>query len=444
MAAVHSHVAHPTRLAADLRSRHVSMIAFGGIIGAGIFVGSGQIIAQAGPGVVLSYLIAGLLAIAVMRMLTALSVAEPTTASFARYAGRAFGWVGGFTIGWLYWWLMVVTVGLECSAAVSVVRVWLPGLSPWVAALVLMVGFTAMNLLPVRAFGETQFWLSAVKVVALAVIMLAGLLAMFGVLPRVNSPGASNLLDLGGFLPHGLNAVITGVLIAVFSFVGVEMIAVAAGEARNPASTVRGSMRGVLPTTTILYVGTILAVVTMVPWNGASTASSPAAALLAALGVPHATTIVNVLVLLAVLTVLNSSLWAASRMAFALAGQGDAPGGLRKLSPTAVPNRAVILTGVLSFGTLAVQYFAPNGVFLVLEDSSGAVGLVVWLAIAGAYLKLRPVARPWRTYVAWAVVAIIVLMLIAMVLVPQTRSQILATLSLGVIIVVIALWRDTV
>ena len=445
MAAVHSHVARrPTRLAASLRSRHVNMIAFGGIIGAGIFVGSGQIVAQAGPGVVISYLIAGLLAIAVMRMLSALSMNEPTTAAFARYSGRAFGWVGGFTIGWLYWWEMVVTVGLECSAAVNVLRTWLPGVSPWVVALVLMAGFTAMNLLPVRAFGETQFWFSAIKVIALAVIMLAGLLAAFGVLPGVSSPGVGNLTGQGGFLPHGASAVLTGVLVAVFSFVGVELPAIAAGEARSPQATVRGSMRGVPPTTTILYVGVMLAVVTMVPWNGTGAANSPAAALLSALGVPHAAQIVDVLVLLAVLTVLNSCLWAASRMAFALAGQGDAPGGLSRLSPKSVPSRAVILTGLMAFGTVAVQYFAPNGVFLVLEDSAGAVGLVVWLAIAGAYLKLRPVAKPWRTYVAWAVVVIICAMLVTMVLVAQTRSQILATLSLAVIIVVIALWRDTI
>jgi GABA permease len=264
------------------------------------------------------------------------------------------------------------------------------------------------------------------------------------VLPGVSSPGVSNLVGLGGFLPHGTSGVLTGVLVAVFSFVGVELPAVAAGEARSPVRTVRRSMRGVPPTTTVLYVGVILAVVTMVPWNGKGAANSPADALLTALGVPHAAQIVNVLVLLAVLTVLNSCLWAASRMAFALAGQGDAPRGLRTLSPSSVPSRTVLLSGLMAFGTVAVQYFAPNGVFLVLVDSAGAVGLMVWLAIAAAYLKLRPVARPWRTCVAWAVVLIICVMLVAMVLVAQTRSQILATLSLAVIVVVIALWRDTI
>ncbi|HWC80116.1 MAG TPA: amino acid permease [Pseudonocardiaceae bacterium] len=426
------------------------MIAFGGIIGAGIFVGSGQIIASTGPAAILAYLIAGLLGIAVMRMLTVLSVDEPTTGSFARYVTRAFGWIPGFTIGWLYWWLMAVTVGVECSGAGGIAHIWLPGVAPWVLSVALMVIFAGANLAPVRVFAETQFWLSAIKVVVLAVVLIAGLLAIFGLLPGTNSPGTANLVDLGGFLPKGGTSVLAAILVAVFSYTGLEMVSIAAGEARTPRKTVRASMATVLPTTTILYVGTVLIVVTMVAWNGSATGSSPFAALLSALGVARAGQIVDVLVFLALVTVLNSSLWAASRMAFFLAGQGDAPKGMRKLSESAVPTRAVILTAVLGLITVAIQAAAPTGVFLVLVDSSGAVGLLVWLFIAVAYLKLRGMdgslgaQRPLIAVLAWLVIVVIGLMLIGMAILPDTRSQILATLSLGVIIAVIALWRDTV
>lgn len=457
MAAVHTHASHaerrPTRLSGSLRSRHVSMIAFGGIIGAGLFVGSGQIISGIGPAVVLSYLIAGLLSFAVMRMLASLGEQDPSTAAFARYAGRAFGWVGGFTVGWLYWWLMVVTIGVECSVATGIAHAWVPGISQWIWAVVLMGTFVGVNVLPVRVFGESQFWLVSIKVVMVVIVLLAGLLAAFGVLPGVSSPGVGNLLNHGGLLPHGLNSVLTGVLVAVFSFMGVEMIAVAAGEARTPGRTVRSSMRGVLPTITVLYVGSILIVVTMVPWDSSTTAQSPFAALFAALGVPNATQIVNALVFLAVLTVLNTCIYIASRLAYALASQGDAPRGMAKLSPAAVPKTAVIGTAVVAFATLAIQYVAPTGVTLVMEDSVGAIGLLVWLAIAGAYLRLRPVSQhaaygsPQRTvgtYLAWVVIVVIVFMLIAMAILPSTRSQMLATLSVAVVIVVVALWRDTI
>ena len=449
MAAVHSHVARrPTRLSASLRSRHVSMIAYGGIFGAGVFVGSGQIIGQAGPAVVLCYLIAGLLAIAVMRMLAALSMDEPATGAFAHYAARAFGWIGGFTIGWLYWWLMMVTVSVECSAAAGIAHTWLPAAPAWLLALVLIAGLTGLNLMPVRAFGEAQFWLSLVKVVVLLAVLVFGALAVFGLLPGVASPGRANLLDLGGFMPHGANAVLTGVLVAVFSFVGLEMIAIAAGETRTGRQAVRGSMSRVLPITAIIYVGVILIVVTMVPWNAAGTEASPVAALLAKLGMRHAAGIVDLLVFLALVTVANSSLYSASRMLFAVSGKDDTPRGLQKLSPAAVPSRAVWLTALFAFGVVAIQEVAPNGVFLVLVDSSGAVGLLVWFAIAAAYLKLRAgrredLRRPPFFYVAWVVIAVIVIMLIAMAALPDTRSQILATLSLAVIIMVIALWRDT-
>ncbi|HEX3791517.1 MAG TPA: amino acid permease [Pseudonocardiaceae bacterium] len=453
MAAVRSRPGEqPQRLAATLRTRHVSMIAFGGIIGAGIFVGSGQTIAGTGPGVVLSYLVAGLLAVVVMRMLTALNAQEPATGAFARYATKAFGSVGGFAVGWLYWWLMVVTVGVECSTATAIGHAWLPGVSQWIWAAAVMIVFLGANLMPVRVFAETQFWFVLIKVIALVLTLVAGGLAVFGALHGVLRPGTTNLLDHGGLFPKGASSVLTGLLVAVFSFVGTEMAAIAASESGQPRRTLSGAMRVVMPIMTILYVGSLLVVVTMVPWNSSAVATSPFSALFTALGVRSAGQVVDALVFLTVLSCLNSSMYAASRMAFSLAEQGQGARGLAKLSDRRVPARAVVLTAAIGFAMVAVQYVAPSGVFLVLVDSSGAVGLIVWLTIAASYLRLKPrgpkanlhetPSRAGFRYVAVAVVVIIIAMLVGMGVLPETQSQILATLSLAVLIVVVALWRD--
>ncbi|MDR3082943.1 MAG: amino acid permease, partial [Streptomyces sp.] len=210
-------------LGSGLKRRHVTMLAISGAIGAGLFLGAGAGIHTAGPGILVSYTLAGLLMVLVMRMLAEMAVAQPSSGSFSVYAERAFGRWAGFTVGWLYWWLLVVVVAAEATGAAAIAHSWLPAVPQWAFVLVFMAALTAVNLFDVGHFGEFEFWFGAIKVTAVVAFLVLGSLAVFGLLPGTQAVGLTNLTDHGGFLPHGVSGVLTGLLAVVFSFGGMEL-----------------------------------------------------------------------------------------------------------------------------------------------------------------------------------------------------------------------------
>ncbi|HEX4701725.1 MAG TPA: amino acid permease, partial [Pseudonocardiaceae bacterium] len=385
-------------LAATLRPRHVSAIAFGGTIGAGIFIGSGSIIAKTGPAVVICYLVVGVLAVVAMRLLSALSQDRPDSGSFATYAGNAFGHVGRFSVGWMYWWLLVVTSSVECRAASSIAHTWLRSMPEWGWALMFTGTLAAVNLARVRVFGEVQFWLVAVKIVLAVGVPVLAVLAVAGVLPSVPSPGLSNVVNNGGIAPNGAGSVFAGMLVAAFSFVGIEMASIASGEADRPRRVVRHSVRVVAYTVLAVYLVALSMTVLLAPWNSTSVAASPFGTMMNVLRLPATQTVINIVVFTAVLSVLNSCVYSASRMGFSLARQRDAPRSWRNLSSGRVPRTAVITTATLGFAVTLVGYIAPGDVFLALVDSAGAVGIMMWIAIALSYLRIRPKPDARLTY----------------------------------------------
>ena len=441
-------------LAATLRPRHVSMIAFGGTIGAGIFVGSGQTIAGIGPAVVVSYLVVGIVAVVVMRLLSALTQRDPDCGAFATYAGKAFGHVGRFSVGWIYWWLLVVTAAVECGAAASIAHTWLPAMPTWGWSLMFITTFTLINLGPVRVFGEFQFWLAVIKVILAVGVPALALLAVFGVLPNVHSPGLSNVVNYGGLLPFGAGSVFTGMLVAAFSFIGIEMAAIASGEADRPSRVVRKSIRVTAYTVLAVYVVAMAMTVLLAPWNSPAVAASPFGMMMNAMHIPATATIIHVVVFIALLSVLNSCVYAASRIGYSLALHRDAPRSWARLSPSRVPRAAVIATAVFGFAVSVANTVAPGNVGLVLVDSSGAVGIMVWIGIALSYLKIRPrpdarlthmpVVAPRRLSVAaWLAALALAGMLIGMVFVPSTQLQLLMTALPVIVIFIVVLWRET-
>lgn len=233
-------------LADSLGKRHLSMIAIAGVIGAGLFVGSGAAISQAGPGVLVSYAVTGLLVVLVMRMLGEMAAANPETGSFSAYAERAIGPWAGFSIGWLYWWFWVVVLGVEATAGAAIVHRWLPVVPQWAWALLLMVALTITNLVSVRSYGEFEFWFASIKVAAITVFLLVGVVAIAGLLPGFHSPGLSNLTGHHGFFPNGPGPVFAAMLVVVFSFFGAEIATVAAGESAHPVQAVRSAVRSVV------------------------------------------------------------------------------------------------------------------------------------------------------------------------------------------------------
>ncbi|MEU4151091.1 MULTISPECIES: amino acid permease [unclassified Streptomyces] len=441
-------------LQAGLKNRHLSMIAIGGVIGAGLFVGSSSGIATAGPGILLSYALVGTLVVLVMRMLGEMSAANPTSGSFSAHADRALGRWAGFSIGWLYWFFWVVVLAVEATAGAGILHGWIPAVPQWAWALIVMAVLTATNLVSVGSYGEFEFWFAGIKVVAIGAFIVIGALAVFGVLPGVHSDkaGLSNLTAHGGFLPHGPGAILTGVLLVVFSFMGSEIATLAAGESEDPQRAVTKSTNSIIWRIGVFYLGSILVVVSLLPWNDPSIAKDGSyVAALGSLGIPHADQIMQFIVLTSVLSCLNSGLYTASRMAFSLGDRGDAPKAFARTNSRGVPMAAILAS--VAFGFLAVffNYAYPKTVFLFLVNSSGAVALFVWLVICFSQLRMRKiiqreapeklVVKMWLyPYLTWATAALIVFVLGYMLTDTKGESsgRVTVLLSLGVAAVVIA------
>jgi GABA permease len=330
-----------------LRQRHMTMIALGGVIGAGLFVGSGVVIKSAGPAAVLSFVITGLLVVLVMRMLAELAVALPAVGSFYEYARLAWGdrpllgELAGFLTGWMYWYFWVIVVALETIAGAGLIRFWLPDAPGWSISLVLLMLLTVTNLISVRSYGEFEFWFASIKVAAITIFLAVAGAYVLGLWPG-GLLHFDQLTANGGFAPNGILPILTGAVAATGFYFGAEIVTIAAAEAAEPAKAVARATNSVISRALIFYVGSILLVVCLVPWNSPAIAA-PYVSALTVLGVPAAAQIMNAVVLTAVLSALNSGLYASSRMLFALTRHGDAPLGLTKLSPNGVPRRAILL-----------------------------------------------------------------------------------------------------
>ncbi|MEU6509129.1 amino acid permease [Streptomyces sp. NPDC046942] len=449
-------------LQAGLKNRHLTMIAIGGVIGAGLFVGSSSGIATAGPGILLSYALVGTLVVLVMRMLGEMSAANPTSGSFSAHADRALGRWAGFSIGWLYWFFWVVVLAVEATAGAKILAGWVPAVPQWGWALIVMTVLTATNLVSVGSYGEFEFWFAGIKVVAIGAFIVVGLLAIFGVLPGVHTDKASfaNLTSHGGFLPHGPGTILTGVLLVVFSFMGSEIATLAAGESEDPQRAVTKSTNSIIWRIGVFYLGSILVVVSLLPWNDPSIKKEGSyVAALDSLGIAHAGEIMNVIVLTSVLSCLNSGLYTASRMAFSLGERGDAPKVFARTTARGVPMAAILASVVFGFVAVFFNYAYPDTVFLFLVNSSGAVALFVWLVICFSQLRMRRiilreapeklVVRMWLyPYLTWITAGFIVFVLGYMLTDTEGessgRTTVLLSVGVAAVVVVIALVKQKV
>ncbi|MFC4464339.1 amino acid permease [Streptomyces xiangluensis] len=445
-------------LKAGLKNRHLSMIAIGGVIGAGLFVGSASGITAAGPGILLSYALVGALVVFVMRMLGEMAAANPSSGSFSAYADRALGRWAGFSIGWLYWFFWVVVLAVEATAGAVILESWVPAVPQWAWALIVMVVLTATNLASVGSFGEFEFWFAGIKVVAISGFIVLGGLAIFGLLPGSDADtGFGNLTAHGGFLPEGPGAILTGILLVVFSFMGSEIVTLAAAESPDAQRAVAKATRSVIWRVGVFYVGSILVVVALLPWNDPSIAEKGSyVAALDAIGIPHAGQIMNFIVLTAVLSCLNSGLYTASRMAFSLGQRGDAPQSFVKTNTRGVPQTAILASVVFGFVAVAFNYLWPDTVFQFLLNSSGAVALFVWLVICFSQLKMRGiilrespeklVVRMWLfPYLTWATIGMISFVLLYMLTDEKEgggRSQVLLSVLVAAIVIAISFVRE--
>ncbi|MCX5147713.1 amino acid permease [Streptomyces sp. NPDC048550] len=443
-------------LKAGLKNRHLSMIAIGGVIGAGLFVGSGGGIAKAGPAILISYLLVGAMVVFVMRMLGEMAAASPNSGSFSAYADRALGRWAGFSIGWLYWFFWVVVLAVEATAGAKILEGWVPAVPQWGWALIVMFVLTVTNLGSVASYGEFEFWFAGIKVVAIGAFVIVGMLAVFGVLPGSDNPGAgfAHLTDAGGFMPNGWGSILTGVLMVVFSFMGSEIVTLAAGESEDPRRAVTKATNSVIWRIGVFYLGSIFIVLTLLPWNDKSIVDKGSyVAALDSIGIAHAGQIMNVIVLTAVLSCLNSGMYTASRMAFSLGERGDAPKIFAKVNKRGVPMAAILGSVVFGFAAVYFNYSSPDTVFSFLLNSSGAIALFVWLVICLTQLRMRKIlvreapekltVKMWLfPYLTWATAGMITFVLAYMVYDKDNRETVMLSLLVAAVVLVIGVVRD--
>ncbi|MFD6533242.1 amino acid permease [Streptomyces sp. NPDC060184] len=451
-------------LSHGLKQRHLTMLGLGGVIGAGLFVGSGAGIAVAGPAIIVSYLIAGALATLVMRMLGEMSAAMPASGSFSVHAERALGRWAGFSVGWLYWFLLVVVLAVEATAAAQIAHGWVPAVEPWAWVLLFMVVFTTANLTAVKNFGEFEFWFAALKVCAIVAFLVLGTLAVFGVLPDTDPVGLTHLTGRGGFLPNGWSGVVSGVLTVVFAFGGLEVLTIAAAETDDPARAVGRAVRSAVVRILFFYVGSMLVIVTVLPWTAQQAGLSPYVKVLDSIGVPSAGQIMNVVIFVALLSALNANLYGSSRMIFSLAERGEAPRGLLKVSGVTrhgggVPRRAVLASVAFGFVSVLLNLAWPDTVFLYLLNSVGAVLLFVWALIALSQLRLRPRIdreaaargpergpglRMWCfPYLTWLTLVALFAVLVLMLADDSARGQVLWSAGATALVLLVAWVRES-
>jgi GABA permease len=423
------------KLGAALRQRHVTMIALGGIIGAGLFVGSSATLATVGPAACVSYLVAGIVVLMVMRMLGEMALAVPGVGSFTEYARIGLGNWAGFTNGWLYWYFWVIVVAVEAVAGAAILQRWIPA-PVWMIGLVLLSLMTLINLLSVKSYGEFEFWFASIKVAAIIVFIAVGAAYLFGFSPTGSA--VANLIDHHGFMPFGAMSIFAAVPTVIFAVGGAEIATIAAAESDDPAKSVAAMTRSVILRVITFYVGSMFLIACIVPWSSIVTGHSPFVAALETMRIPGAADIMNAIVLVAVLSALNSGLYVSSRILFRLAERGDAPKSLLKLTQNKVPRLAVLLSSVVGYVAIVAAIVSPQGVFLFLVNASGAVMLFVYLVTALAQIRIRRrieatepqklTLRMWLfPWLSYAVVAAIVGVLAAMGADPALRPQLMAS-----------------
>ena len=376
------------QLSQALQARHISMISIGGMIGAGLFVGSSAAIVATGPAIVLSFLLAGGLIVLVMRMLAEMAVTLPGIRSFTEFTRAGLGDGAGFVVGWLYWYFWIIVVPVEAIAGARIINEWLPQFAQWQIGAALMAVMTAVNLMSARSYGEFEFWFASIKVAAILVFILLGASYVLGY-SSPSGPTWANLTGHGGFMPFGPKSVLAGVITVFFSLTGAEITMIAAAESAQPSRAVAQMGNAVIGRILIFYVVSIFLIVAAVPWTLVRSGESPFALVLTQMNFAWVGLAMKVIILTAVLSCLNSAFYVCSRVMFMLAAHRDAPQALVVLNARGVPVRSVLLGTVAGLLGIFAQQLSPDRVFAFLVNASGALIVFIYMAIALSQIRLR-------------------------------------------------------
>lgn len=371
-----------------LSNRHIQLIALGGSIGTGLFLGISQTIKLAGPSVILGYALAGLIAFFMMRQLGEMVVEEPVSGSFSYFAYKFWSPFAGFMSGWNYWVLNVLVCMAELSAIGLYVQYWWPEIPTWISALGFFVLINAINLLHVKVFGETEFLFSMIKILA-----IIGMIGYGAWLLASGHGGAhasiSNLWALGGFFPNGISGLIMAMAIIMFSFGGIELVGIAAAETKNPTTTIPKAVNQIVYRVLLFYVLTIIVLLSLFPWNQIAEGGSPFVLIFDSLGSQGVATVLNFVVLTAAISVYNGTSYGTSRMLLGLAEQGNAPQFLKKINQRGIPYAAILCSALVTLLCVVLNYIFPEKAFKLLMSLVVSAIVINWMMLALTHLKFK-------------------------------------------------------
>lgn len=371
-----------------LKNRHMQMIALGTSVGTGLFYGSASSIQLVGPGIILAYLLAGIFIFFIMRMVGEMCVKEPVSGSFVYFANKYWSEAVGYIAGWNYWVMFIIVSMAELAAIGIYVSYWWPDFPQWLTVLLTILVVTTINLIHVKSFAETEFWASLIKITAIIAMIIFGFVLIFtkmGPFPE----NFSNLWVHGGFFPNGFWGFAQAIAVVMFSFGGIELIGITAGEAENPEKTLPKAINEVLLRILIFYVGTMVVLMTLAPWNEVGLNGSPFVLIFSDIGIPAAANILNVVVVIAALSVYNSCVYSTSRILFNLAQNGNAPKVFKSLSANGIPIMGVLVSSLIALILVVFEFYYPEETFYYLLALVVASLVITWGTITITHMKFR-------------------------------------------------------
>ncbi|AXU95662.1 D-serine/D-alanine/glycine transporter [Erwinia persicina] len=431
----------PVSLQRNLHNRHIQLIAIGGAIGTGLFMGSGKTISLAGPSIIFVYMIIGFMLFFVMRAMGELLLSNLEYKSFSDFAADLLGpWAGYFT-GWTYWFCWVVTGIADVVAISSYFQLWFPDFSIWMSALLCIVVFLTLNIATVKLFGEMEFWFAIIKIVAIVALIATGivLVAMHYPSPGGGTASLSNIWDHGGMFPKGLSGFFAGFQIAVFAFVGIELVGTAAAETHNPRTVLPRAINAIPLRIIMFYVLSLMVIMAVTPWDQVVADRSPFVEMFVLIGLPAAASIVNFVVLTSAASSANSGIFSTSRMLYGLAQQGVAHRRFGLLSRRAVPTTGLFFSCLCLLGGVALIYLIPNvmTVFTLVTTVSAILFMFVWTIILCSYLAYRKkhperhaesaYKMPLGKFMCWVCMAFFAFVLVLLTLEEDTRQALMVT-----------------
>ena len=421
-----------------LKNRHVQLLAIGGAIGTGLFLGSGRSISLAGPSILLTYMITGIICFFIMRALGELLLSNLNHHSFIDFVEEYLGDRAAFITGWTYWFCWLSLAMADLTAVGLYMQYWIPWMPQWIPALVVLAVLLVMNLTAVKHFGEMEFWFALIKVIAIVSLIIIGLIMILtGFTTNAGAAAFDNLWNYGGWFPNGTMGFILSFQMVVFAFTGIELVGLTAGETENPEKVIPMAINNIPLRIILFYIGSLAIIMSIYPWIAVDPNSSPFVAVFNAVGILAAASIVNFVVLTSAASATNSGIFSTSRMIYALSKRGHAPSRMKRLTNHAVPYQATLFSAAALLFTVVLNYVMPESVFIMITSISTFCFIYIWAIIVVCHLKYRKTnpelakqssfKMPLYPFMNYLILAFFVFILVVLALQSDTRIALMFT-----------------